>query len=499
MRVAIIGFLHESNTFASSPTTIREFQSSFLSLGQDVVTQWGDAHHEIGGMLEGTGRENFDIIPIIGAWGTPGGVLTRETYEEIWQLIEAGVRAAGRLDGILLALHGSMVAEHLASADGETCSRLRRLVGPHVPIVMTLDMHANISAPMISETDATLCYKTYPHVDQREIGREAASLLARIVREGIRPRQHCIKLPMLIHIARQYTGSGAMKALMERVREVERRAGILSVSLAPGYIYADVPHMGVSVLCVANGDEWLARAAAEEIAGIALARREELNTTLPGLAAAVEEARFSKERTICFMDCGDNIGAGGPGDSTVLLHAVNAARLTPFCGILYDPHAADRCRAAGIGQTIDLMVGGRQSGAAAAPLHLTGVVRFLHDGKFTEAEPRHGGHRFLDQGYTAVVERGDGSIVVLNSLRIMPTSLAQLTSLGIEPQKMRAIIVKGATAPLAAYGPLGEVIQVDSEGVTRAGPELFVYTHRPRPLFPLDGFEPTLSSALRFT
>lgn len=136
------------------------------------MTQWGEAHHEIGGMLEGTGREKFDIIPIIGAWGTPGGVLTRETYEEIWQLIEAGVRAAGRLDGILLALHGSMVAEHLASADG----RGNLLAPPppgasaRVPIVMTLDMHANISAPMISETDATLCYKTYPHVDQGRSG-----------------------------------------------------------------------------------------------------------------------------------------------------------------------------------------------------------------------------------------------------------------------------------------------------------------------------------------
>lgn len=237
--------------------------------------------------------------------------------------------------------------------------------------------------------------------------------------------------------------------------------------------------MGVSVLCVANGDERLARAAAEEIAGIALARRERNSIRRSPPWPRQSKKRVRRRSARSASSIAGTTSRQEPGDSTVLFHAIDAAGLAPFCGILYDPHAADRCREAGIGEAVDLMVGGRRSGAAAAPFHLTGIVRFLHDGKFIEMEPRHGGHRFLDQGDTAAVKREDGSIVVVNSLRIMPTSLAQLTSLGIEPQKLRAIIVKGATAPIAAYGPLGEVIQVDSEGVTRAGPEHVLYASDP--------------------
>ncbi|MCC6144353.1 MAG: M81 family metallopeptidase [Candidatus Hydrogenedentes bacterium] len=485
MRIAIAGFLHESNTFTEEKTNLRHFEEAFLHYGPDLIPAWRDAHHELGGFIAGCEAEGAELVPLLAAWATPMGPLTRDTYETIVQGLLDRLAAALPFDGLLLALHGAMVSDNLDSADSETLRRIRSVIGD-IPLVLSLDMHGNVTEDMVRLPNATIAYRTYPHVDQRARGIDCAQILARTIRGEVHPVQAMVKLPMLIHIVQQYTGAGAMAHLMAEVEATASRPGILSASLAPGYIYADVPHMGVSVIVVADGDAALAQREADRLAALVFERRHELNAALPDVPTAVAQA-MDTPGTVCLMDCGDNIGAGGPGDATTILAELLRQGMPRICAVLYDPEAAEICLVAGQGAPVSIEVGAKTDTQHGAPIPIAGVVQTLADGIFSETEARHGGMSRLDQGSTAVIHTDDGHTIVLNSRRIMPTSLQQLLSLGIDPRAHRAIIVKGVTAPRAAYDPIADaVITVDSPGVTQAGPEAFPYRKRPRPLFPLD-------------
>jgi len=485
-RVGIAGFMHESNTFANTKTTRAQFEEAFLHYGADLIPVWREAYHELGGFIEGGEEQQLEIVPLMAAWATPGGTLTEACYEEIIEELLDSVQQAGKLDGILLALHGAMVAEHHSNADGETLERLRKVVGPDLPLMLTLDMHGNLSPRMAELPEVTIAYRSYPHVAQRQRGIECARIMAQTLRGAAHPVQAYRKLPLLIHIVQQFTGEGAMAELIAALETLERDPKILSASILPGYIYADVQDMGVAVVVVADGDEAYAQEKVQALSDFVYAKRYELNADLPSVEEAVTLA-CATEGTVCLMDSGDNIGGGGPGDATIIFDALLEAGMDNICAVLYDPESAQACAEAGINATITLSVGAKTDHEHGAPITVTGKVITLHDGHFTEPEPRHGGIRDYDQGLTAVIETGSGHTVIVNSLRVMPTSLQQLLSLNINPRAHRAIIVKGVTAPRVAYDPIADkVICVDSPGVTRAGPEAFVYHHRPHPLFPLD-------------
>ncbi|MFP4501920.1 MAG: M81 family metallopeptidase [Candidatus Hydrogenedentota bacterium] len=486
MRIGIAGFLHESNTFAGQATRLRHFEEAALHEGGALLPVWREAHHELGGFIAGCEEAGAEAAPLLAAWATPMGPLTDETYEALAGRLCNALREAGPIDGLLLALHGAMGSESRVSADSETLRRVRAVTGPELPIVVSLDMHANIAPDMVRLPTATLAYTTYPHVDQRERGLECARLLVRTVRGEVRPVQAHVKLPLLIHIVQQYTGAGPMAAVMGAMRRLGGEGGMLAASVAPGYIYADTPHMGVSVLAVADGDQHRANQAAEELASFVWARRDKLNAALPDVKEAVRRAAETPG-VVCLMDSGDNIGAGSPGDSTLLFEEVRRQGLRGACVVLCDPEAALQCAEAGEGAPVTLAVGGKTDAYHGAPATVQGTVVHVSDGRFVEPEARHGGLGDGNQGRTAVIKTSGGHTVILNSLRIMPTSLEQLLSLGVDPVAHRFVIVKGVTAPLAAYGPIASaVIAVDSPGASRAGPESYTYTQRPKPLYPLE-------------
>ncbi len=485
-RIGIAGFMHESNTFATTKTTRKHFEEAFYHHGETLIPVWEDAHHELGGFIEGCVRYGLTGVPTLAAWATPGGTVSDEAYASIVEELLAALTAAGPLDGLLLALHGAMVTESCDDADGETLERVWALLGPDVPIVLSLDMHGNISPRIAAIPDVTVAYRSYPHVDQRARGNDCARIMTDILSGGTTPCQAHVKLPLLIHIVQQYTGDGPMAEIYEELERIDGLPEVVSVSLLPGYIYADSPYMGVSVLVTVDKDLARAQSLAEEFGAFVYARREALNAGLPSVDEAVAEA-LATEGTVCLMDCGDNIGGGGPGDSTILFAALREAGANRLCVILYDPAVAAACYDSGMGSRVKLEVGGKTDKAHGDPVAIECVIQKVTDGSFEETEARHGGTRTYNQGRTAVLHTTDGHKVVVNSLRVMPTSLEQLLSLGIHPSAMEVIIVKGVTAPRAAYDPVAvKTICVDTPGVTRAGPDAFVYTKRPKPLYPLD-------------
>jgi microcystin degradation protein MlrC len=477
MRVGIAGLLHESNTFLPAPTVYEDFASTSLTRGEALIDRWQGAPHELGGFLEGARQFGFTMAPALAAYAVPSGPVTPEAFERlVAELLEA-IEAAGPLDGLLIALHGATVSVDFPDADGEILRRVRALLGPRMPIVCTLDLHANISAAMAAHSTALISYRSNPHLDQRERGLEAAGLMDRILRGQARPVQALEMPPMLIRISSQYTAEPPAHGLYEDVREVLRWPGILSASVAMGFYYADVEEMGAAFLAVADNDPALARRAAQWLARRAWDRRHEFAAQLPSPSEAVRLAAQSTRTPVVFMDVGDNVGGGSPGDSTVLFAEILRQGVPNALVVLYSPEAVRACVDAGV----------RGSVRISSPIELAGTVRILSDGRYIETQVRHGGWTYNDQGITAVVETEQQHTVVFTSRRMAPMSLEQILSLGIHPERKRILIVKGAVAPRAAYAPVaGEIVVVDTPGVTADDPGSFEYRRRRRPLYPLE-------------
>ena len=463
MRVGIAFLSHESNTFASFTTALSDFQ---IVRGQEIVEKHAATYHEVGGFIAGAEAFGYEIVPLFGADATPSGSVRAEAYEALVGELLESIRAALPLDGLLLALHGAMVADGFPHADGETVRRVRALLGRDVPLVVTHDYHGNVPPQLVEHATALVIYKTCPHVDQRERGLQAAELLARTVRAEVRPEAAIVKPELLYNIAFHNTGSGPMKQVMEAAIELEGKAGILAASVAAGYQYADVPWMGPSIVVVSDGEAALARQEAERLAELMWSTRDELLPRVPGAAEAVGMAIASRERPVSLFEMGDNIGGGSAGDATIVVDELLRQGADGWVAALYDPEAAEACAAAGIGAQLTLPVGGKVDDQHGPTLTVTGTVRALHDGKFIETERRHGGKRAWDQGLTAVLATG-GGLLLLDSLRTPPMSLNQLRSAGILPEQQRIFVAKGAVAPRAAYGPVSaRIIEVDTAGAT---------------------------------
>ncbi len=487
LRIGIGGFLHESNTFLGAPTTYADFVAASLTRGAAVLRRWRGAYHELGGFVDALEQADVEVVPLLATFAVPSGTIAADAYEQIANEMLEDLANAGALDGLLLALHGATVSEAFPDADGELLRRVRATVGPGLPIVTTLDLHANVSPQMISLANATVAYRSNPHLDQRARGQEAAGILMRTLRGEIRPVQALETPPLLISISKQQTAAMPVRALYEDLEQVLAWPGILSASIALGFYYADVAEMGASFFAVADGDEALARRAARHLAERAWSLRAEFSGTLPSPEEAVAAAIAAPRGPVALMDIGDNVGAGSPADSTILFTEVLRQQGRDAMVVLCDPRAAAACLAAGPGGAVTLAVGGNTDNLHGAPVRIEGIVRALTDGHFVEREQRHGGWGACDQGLTAVVETNEGHSVILTSRRMAPMSLQQVLSTGVQPWAKKMLIVKGVVAPRAAYEPVAaEFLMVDTPGVTSDNPRHFHYQRRRTPLYPLE-------------
>lgn len=480
VRVALAGFFHESNTFCPNVTTIEDYRAARLLRGDEIVASLAGTDSEMAGFLEGA----YEAVPAYVAWAWPKGPLTGGCFVELLDQLLQALREAEPFAGVLLTLHGAMVAQGVSDADAVILDRVREVAGDR-PVMATFDLHANLHPRMADAADALIGYRTYPHVDLADRGREAARLMERTLAGEVKPVCRMAKAPLQPHIMTMLTAGGPAAELFADADRLRDRDGLLSTSIALGFAYADVEHLGLSAVAVADGDGEAAEAAARALAESAWARRERFWVDLPSPAEAVARAVASEVGPVVLADIGDNVGGGTPGDGTFLLSELVRAEATDAVVVLYDPEAVRRCAEAGVNGEPTLAVGGRQDRLHGPAVTVTGRVQALTDGVFRNVGPMRDG-LLDDQGPTAVLAIPTG-LLVLTSKRMPSWNLEQLRHCGIEPTRQKIIVCKGALAHRAAYAPIAAaMIDVDTDGVTPADYRKLPYRRVSRPLYRLD-------------
>jgi microcystin degradation protein MlrC len=486
MRIGVIALLHESNTFLTQLTAIESFRQNLLLTGDSIRAALVDAHHEVGGFFAGLAAAGAEAVPLFAARALPSGRIAGDAFAELVEQLLATVQAAEKLDGILVAPHGATVSEDYPDADGYWLHRLRALVGPELPIIGTLDPHANLSELMVDSCDALVAYRSNPHLDQRERGVEAAQLMIKTVRREIRPRMAACFPPLAISIERQCTDEPHLRPLYEFANKQLNDDRALSNSILLGFPYSDVAEMGSAAIVVTDGDQDLAKKLVKKLGERMWDMRADLHGEFVSVKQALDECGTACGR-VCLLDMGDNVGGGSSADGTELLAEIHSRGVGDAFGCLFDPESVAACDTAGPGTRLSLLVGGKTDDLHGAPFEIDATVISMHDGKFSEPEPRHGGIAEFDQGRTAVCRTDSGLTLMLTSRRMVPFSLQQLLSCGVDPSRFQILVAKGVNAPIAAYREVCDsFIRVNSIGSTCADMSRLDYHHRRRPLFPLE-------------
>ena len=499
MRIATLGIHHETNTFASNRTTLEAFQHSGLQTygvqrGSEYIEMQRNAQTSLAGFLKAADELDFELVPLIFAATDPSGTISSEAFESLANEGLKMLREQGPFDAVLLNQMGAAVSEEFPDMDGELARRVREVVGPKVPVAMTLDLHANVSQLMADETDALVIYRTNPHIDAVPRAVDAARLVVEMARDDWRPQKWLEKPPMVIGIFQHDTREKPMKGIIDDLEEVLLRPGVVSTSVGQGYPWADVYENGLAIYVLHRDSEHAAREAAQWIAERAWRHRFELNVPKGPIAEeAVDEAIStlsadgSGDGPVVLLDVGDNIGAGSTGDSTFLLAVAMRRSLRSWLQTIRDPDAAAACFSAGKGERVSLEVGGKSDGLHGSPVKLNGVVTVLSDGRFEDSGTVHAGWRYFDGGPTAVVESDAGPTVALVSSRVGHMSREQFYSLGYRPEEFDIVVAKGVVSPRPAYQPIARrMITVNTPGATGGDMSHFLFKRIRRPIFPLD-------------
>jgi len=462
-RIAVGGFLHETNTFAPTRATYDAFVHGggwpAMTFGADVLKVMRGINVGLAGFVEAAEARGWELIPTIACGASPSAHVTKDAFERITKVIADGIAAAGRLDAVYLDLHGAMVTEHLDDGEGEILARVRRIIGNDLPLVVSLDLHANVTPEMVAHADALIAYRTYPHVDMAETGRASAKHLALLLDTKQRFAKAFRQLPFLIPISWQCTNDQPTKGIYQKLAALENDA-VPTLSFAPGFPAADFPGCGATVFAYgktqADADE-----AADAVAKLVESREDDFDGRIyspdEGVQVAMQLARTAT-KPIIIADTQDNPGAGGDSDTTGMLRALVRNKATAATGAIYDPAAAKAAHAAGEGATVTLSLGGKSGIHGDSPYTETFIVEKLSDGRFIAPGPYYGG-REMEMGPSACL-RIDDVRVVVSSHKAQLADQAMYRYVGIEPTAQPILVNKSSVHFRADFEPIAEKLLI---------------------------------------
>jgi microcystin degradation protein MlrC len=488
-RVLTARFMHETNTFSRVPTDMAMIRRRDYHLENEIPAAFHGTRSAFGATFEAADKFGWTLVHPVSANPNPSGIVADEAFEQITAMILEAADMKGPIDGVLLHLHGAMVSDSHEDAEGEFLSRLRRRLGPDVPIVVTLDLHANVTQRMADSASALIAYRTYPHIDQHERAWQGAELLERAMHDEIRPKTVIARRPMIYGLDHGRTQRGPMAELIARGEALEVSGEALAVSICAGFSRANIRDVGPSVTVTVDGDIGRAQAIAEEFMDYAWETRDFTTVKLLPVAEAVALARQGKpgDKPLVVADYTDNPGGGGYGDAIAFLKGLIEAGVESVAfHAICDPDAVQAGMRAGVGTKTTLTLGGKTDpSVGGGPLPLTGEVVCLTNGRFIAYGPMGGG---VERNYgPSMVFRVGGIDIIVITNNGQAVDLGQFTSLGIDPTRYSTVAVKSMQHFRAAFEPIArEVILVDTGALCSEiyTPELF--TRVRRPVWPLD-------------
>src|SRR5512138_2472499 len=464
-RIAFGGFQHETNTFAPSKATYADFVRPGawpgLTRGEPLFDAIKGINIPVAGFVEAARAKGHTLVPLLWSQATPSAHVTEDAYERIVGQLLEDLATLKDLDGLYLDLHGAMVAEHVDDGEGELLERVRAIVGPDLPIAVSLDLHANVTPAMVEHADILDIYRTYPHVDMAATGRRSAAQLDALIAGGTKFGKAYRRLPFMIPLTSGCTYEGPAKEIYREVTLLAAEPGIAGVSFACGFCPADFDGAGASLVAYAASQEAADRAA-DSLFEAAIEREPGFALEALQPSEAVREAmRIAARSTkpVVLADAQDNPGGGGNADTTGLLRAlISEGAEGAVLANLYDPEAAQAAHAAGEGAEVTLALGGRSGVPGDAPLQATFKVLRLGDGQCTGTGPFYkGAHMKL--GPTALLETG-GVRVAVASAKVQLADQAMLRHLDVEPATQKILALKSSVHFRADFQPIAEAVLV---------------------------------------
>lgn len=481
LKIALGGLSHETNTFQLTDAQLTSFE---IERGQTIIDRNQGTRTYLGGMLDAAKEIGATVLPTLSAAATPAGIISEKAYKSLADELLDRLAQAGTVDAVAVALHGAGIAREVGNIEVDICRRVRALVGPATPIVITLDLHANLSPELAEYIDCAFCVHLHPHTDTYERGQDAVRLIPRLMDGSAKPRVHIEKLPFLMTTATTMRGHAA--AINDLCRAAEKEAGMITCTYVHGFPYVDSPDSSACVLAVSDGDLAIAKATARRVAQAVWRVRSEIG--MKGMAPdeAVRAAVASEQYPVAVLDGGDDPGGGCPGDSTYLLSALIRANVTDTCfAALCDPEVVKQAHKAGVGATIPVELGGKTDDRHGRPIAATAYIKALTDGEFFCQAPM-GKGRHIIVGHTARLQIGRIDVVVV-SKRYQPIDPEIFLVHGIDVSRYKIVGLKSTNHWRAGFeGIIKHDYLVDSPGLMSRDLKLFAYERVVRPIYPLD-------------
>lgn len=483
-------FGHESNAFSKLPTALSNFQNYLLAFGDDVPAAIKGAQIEPTGVEQAAEKYGWELTRSIVAWATPSGPVARDAWDKGRStILEAAQK--GPIDGVLLNLHGAMATVDHADAEGVLLADLRDVIGPDVPVAITLDLHANVTDLMTEHADIICAYRTYPHIDQVATSLRAAAILDRTMKGEVKPTVVTVRRDTIDGLDDgRTTTENPMTELLGRADKLEaQNDGVLLVSIHAGFTPANLYEAGPTVSVTGDGNDPRFKAIADEYMDYAWETRHfDSNTYLSVQETVAEVNRLlpTVDGPIVVADFSDNPGSGAYGDSTFLLSGLLEANIENACfGTICDPAAAAAMIDAGEGNTATVMLGGKSDPTFGPPIEVTGTVTKITDGTYLALGPRWRGvtHHL---GPTAILTVGGMEIVVASN-RLQLTEVEAFTHADIDPRKRSVVVVKSMQHFRAAFEPLAAAVVIcDAGALASRDISKLPFTELRRPIYPLD-------------
>ena len=461
MKILIAGFQHETNTFAPSKADWDAFVQGGgmpgMTHGSDILDFRG-INIPVGGFLDAMHGGSHQIMPVVWTAACPSAQVTEDAFERIAVKI---VEAASELnpDAVYLDIHGAMVAEHVDDGEGELLRRIRQVVGPKVPVVGSLDLHANVTELMLQQADALVAYRTYPHVDMAETGERAAFLLRQFMEGGNRLFLAWKRIPFLMPLHGQCTEMDPAKGTYEHLGSLEQ-GSVTSLSFTPGFPAADFPECG-GVVWGYGSDEAVVGDAVDSLTNYVNEREVDWWIDIYKPDEAVKEAMRRSQganRPVVIADTQDNPGAGGNSNTTGMLRALVANHVQDAAiGVLFDPDAAEAAHKTGVGKTITLGLGGEPA-LGDQPFEGSFIIEHLSEGNLTVKGPMMRGAK-ISLGPTACLRIG-GVRVVVGSSKVQMLDRELYRVAGVEPEQMKILVNKSSVHFRADFTPIAHSILV---------------------------------------